>query len=468
MSRPLAFLAILAIAPAVASAAETPPNVLFIAVDDMNCDLGCYGHDLVQSPHIDRLAARGVRFDLAYCQEPLCSPSRTSIMTGLRPDTTGVHDLKTHFRRRNPDVVTLSQMFRNNGYFAARIGKIYHYGNPGEIGTNGLMDDEPSWDVRINPAGRDKAEEFALINETPRRGFGSSLSYMAAGGTDLEQTDGLVATGAIRLLEEHGDEPFFIAAGFYRPHCPYVAPRAYFDPYPLSSITMPPIDRGDKLPASIPAVEVHSPGAYPYIGATRDGAIRAKRAYYATMSFVDAQVGRLLDAVDRLGLAENTVIVFWSDHGYHIGEKGLWMKRSNFERAVRVPLIVAGAGVDTVGGVSRRPVELLDLYPTLAEICGLTPPAEVEGASLVPLLEDPDAAWDKPAISQTKTGKRTGYSITDGRYRYIEWDGGEGPRLLFDHESDPEEHDNLVDDPAMAAVTEALAAALHDVVGDPK
>lgn len=467
---------VLFLACATASAADRPPNVLFIAVDDMNVDLGCYGHDLVKSPHIDRLAERGVRFDLAYCQQALCSPSRTSVMTGMRPDTTGVHDLYTHFRGRFPDAVTLSQLFRRNGYFAARIGKIYHYGNPSEIGTNGNMDDEKSWDVRINPAGRDKAEERSITNVT-RRGLGSSLSFMAADGTDLEQTDGLVATGAIKLMEDHADRPFFIAAGFYRPHCPYVSPKRYFDLYPLSSITIPAIDRGDAIPPGVPRLEVFADYAYPYLGATRADAIRAKQAYYATISFVDAQVGRLLDAVDRLGLAENTLVVFWSDHGYHVGEKGLWMKRSNYDRALRVPLVLAGAGVETEAAVCGRPVELLDLYPTIAEICGLAPPAEIEGDSLVPLLDDPDAAWDDPAFSQThrviRTGpknrktreERRGYTLRTERFRYIEWDGGDGPRLLFDHQTDPDEERNLVDDPAYASVLEDLATRLRERVG---
>jgi uncharacterized sulfatase len=213
-------------------------NVLFIAVDDMNNDLGCYGHPRVQSPHIDRLAQRGVRFDRAYCQFPLCSPSRTSLMTGRRPDVTQVYDLKTHFRTVLPEAITLSQCFRNHGYYAARVGKIYHYGNPGQIGTDGL-DDAASWSEKFNPSGRDKREEKLIINHTPKRGLGSSLSLWKAEGRDEEQTDGLVATEVIRLMEAHRHEPFFIGAGFYRPHCPYVAPRKYFDLYPLEKVTLP-------------------------------------------------------------------------------------------------------------------------------------------------------------------------------------------------------------------------------------
>ena len=372
-------------------------NVLFIAVDDMNCDLGCYGQPLVKSPNIDRIAARGVRFDLAYCQFPLCRPSRTSLLTGLRPDTTQVFDLKKHFREVLPDVVTLPQLFKNQGYFVARVGKIYHYGVPGDIGTSGL-DDPASWDQVVNPRGRDKDEEDQLTNYTPQRGLGSSLSFLRAEGTDEEQTDGIGATAVIKLIEDHARRPFFIAAGFYRPHCPYVAPKKYFDLYPLDKITLP--DVPAEYPKTLPAAALASTKPWPWFGVTQRQARESIQAYYAAISFVDAQIGRLLDTLDRRKLAENTIVVFWSDNGYHLGEHGLWMKQSDFEGSARVPLIVAAPDRQAKGRVCQRPVELLDIYPTLAALSELTPPANLAGQSLVSLLDDPGAAWDKPAFTQ--------------------------------------------------------------------
>jgi iduronate 2-sulfatase len=436
-------------------AAAVRTNVLFIAVDDMNNDLGCYGNPIVKSPNIDKLAARGVKFERAYCQFPLCSPSRSSIMTGLRPDQTRVFDLQYHFRTGIPDVVTLPQLFMRNGYYAARVGKIYHYGNPGDIGTSGL-DDPPSWKEVFNPAGTDKtALEPDIINYTPQRGLGSAMSFLAdPKGRDEDHTDGKVATEAIKLLEKHKNEPFFLAVGFYRPHTPYVAPKKYFDLYPIEKIDVPKMPAGYEK--TVPEMALFSSRPWPMYGVTHQQARESKQAYYAAISFVDAQIGRVVDALDRLGLSKNTVIVFWSDHGYSLGTHGLWMKQSCFEDSARVPFVMAGPGIKA-GTPSPRLVELIDVYPTLADLAGLTPPAKLPGASLRPLLTKPDAEWNRPAFTQVERGGAPGRSVRTPRWRYTEWgeDGKDGTEL-YDHQSDPGEMKNLGRDPNHAATIAEL------------
>jgi len=445
---------------ALAGAAQKKLNVLFIAVDDMNNDLGCYGHALVKSPNIDRLAARGVRFEHAYCQFPLCSPSRSSLLTGLRPDTTRVFDLQYHFRQGMPDVVTLPQMFMKNGYYVARVGKMYHYGNPGDIGTDGL-DDRVSWQERLNPAGRDKtALEPDIMNYTPKRGLGSSLSFLAdPTGTDLEHTDGKVAAQTIQLLEKHKNEPFFLGAGFYKPHCPYVTPKKYFDLYRMEDIALPPITTN--TPKEYPPLALSGYKPWPYIGVTPDQARECKRAYYAAISFVDVQIGRVLDAVDRLGLRDNTIIVFWSDHGYHLGEHGLWFKQSCFEEVTRVPLIISVPGLKTAGQPSPRLAELVDLYPTLADFTGLTPPPGLQGFSLRPLLLNPTAKWDHPAFTQVQRPEGPGHTVRTERWRYTQWVRGAQGEELYDQEKDPQELHNLAAVPEYAATVAQMKALLQ-------
>ena len=441
-------------------------NVLFIAVDDMNNDLGCYGHPYVKSPNIDRLASQGVAFANAYCQLPLSSPSRSSLLTGMRPDRTRVFDLTYHFRQDLPDIVTLPQMFMNNGYYVARVGKMYHYGNPGDIGTNGL-DDRASWMERINPAGMDKTTlEPDIINYTPKRGLGSSMSFLADSlGEDRDHTDGKVAAEAIKLLEQHKDEPFFIAAGFYRPHCPWVTPDEYFDLYNLSQITLPEIS--DETPQKYPELALSFTRPWPYFGITPDQARECIQAYYASISFVDAQIGRLIDALDSLGLAENTIVVFWSDHGYHLGEHGLWFKQSCFEESAKCPLIISAPGLKTAGKLSRRMVELVDIYPTLADLAGLEPPDGLDGASLRPLLNNPEARWDRPAYTQVQRGNTPGHSVRTEEWRYTEWGFGEMGAELYNEKSDPKELNNLAADPAYADIVKEMKVLLKIVHPEP-
>lgn len=444
------------------SPAQAPArwNVLFIASDDLNATLSVYGRDYVRTPNLSRLARRGVRFDRAYCQYPLCNPSRSSFLTGLRPDRTKVRDNEAKFRDADPNIVTLPQMFRKNGYYVARVGKLFHYGVPGQIGTNGL-DDPASWDHVVNPRGRDKDDESKVVSIKPGSGLGATLSWLADGGTDEEQTDGKSATAAIKLLEEHRDGPFFLAVGFFRPHTPYVAPKPYFDAYPLELVLLaqnPPDDRAD-----IPLAALTTHAGEPTI--TQDQRRHAIQAYAASVTFMDAQVGRLLDALDRLGLADRTIVVFLSDHGYHLGEHGLWQKRSLFEESARVPLIVAQPGHKANGMPCLRLAELVDVYPTLAELCGLTPPAGLDGRSLVPLLDEPLQPWKNAAYTEVtrKVGDNTflGRSIRTERFRYTEWDEGRRGVELYDHKSDPQEFRNVAGDFLYANDLAALSRLLR-------
>lgn len=456
--------------------AEKPRfNVLFLVSDDLNTRLACYGDPMVKSPNIDRLAARGVRFDRAYCQFPLCNPSRASFMTGLRPDTTKVYENRTHFREVNPSIVTMPQTFKNAGYFVARVGKLYHYGVPTQIGTDGL-DDPPSWHKVVNPKGRDVDDEASIFSLIPGK-FGATLSWLAADGTDAEQTDGKGAAAAIRLLEENKDRPFFLGVGFYRPHTPYVSPKSYFELYPREKIRLP------QVPANVR--EMFPAAALPFRkeeeAMSDDLRRQAIQAYFAATTFMDAQLGLVLDALERLKLADKTIVVFLSDHGYHLGEKGLWQKMALFEPVARVPLIIAVPGTRNAGRVCRRPVELVDLHPTLAELCGLKAPEKLDGKSLKPLLENPEARWDKPAYTQITRGAPVGTfaepakkakakakskpiigrSVRTERWRYTEWDEGRAGAELYDHQKDPEEMTNLAADPKYAGVVSELCALLR-------
>ncbi len=425
---------------AAASGADNPrPNVLFLICDDLNCDLGCYGHPQVESPNIDRLAARGVRFEHAYCQYPLCGPSRASFMSGLYPDQTLIRQNAIGLRERLPDVVSLSQMFKNAGYFATRIGKIYHYDVPAHIGTGG-HDDPYSWDHTIHPRGRDKDDEAQVVTLRPGQ-YGATLSWLAADGADAEQTDGIAATEAIEQLKKFSQSkrPFFLAVGLYRPHTPYVAPQAYFERYPLASIRVPNVPDGylDTIP--VPARRLLT-SKKEQVDLPEETAQKAIQAYHASISFADAQLGRILNALEQTGLDENTIVLFTSDHGYHMGQHGHYQKRTLFEDATHVPLILAGPGVVAVCQSSDAPAEMVDFYPTLAELAGLKAPGHVAGVSLAPVLRDVASRPRRSAFTQLDGG----YSIRTPRFRYTEW-GDEGSRgaELYDHGKDPGEMNNL-------------------------
>ncbi len=435
-----------------------PPNVLFIITDDLNCDIGPYGHPIVQTPHLDRLARRGLTFERAYTNFPVCAQSRASIMTGLYPAQNGVTKLWRLFRDYVPDAVTLTQHFQRHGYTTARVGKLYHYGNPRGIGTNG-HDDAASWDVRVSPIGRDKAEEDKIFSLRPGS-FGASLSWLAAEGTDEEQTDGKVATESIRALQHFAStgEPFFLGVGFYKPHTPFVAPQRYFDLYDPNDIEIPTVPAGylDTLPEPAAksirrrTTEIDLPDAT---------ARKAIHAYYATTSFLDAQIGRVLTALDELGLSNNTIVLFTSDHGYHLGEHGYYQKTTLFEASARVPLIVATPTQMARGKRTTALVEMIDFYQTLSELAGLNAPQPyIQGHSFAPLLDNPDGKGRPSAITQLENG----FSLRTSRYRFSQWqDAGDDAIELYDHETDPAEMVNLAGDPAYAAIRTELEVQLE-------
>lgn len=437
------------------------PNVLFLICDDLNCDIGCYGHPQVKTPNIDRLASRGVRFDRAYCQFPLCGPSRASFMTGLYPDQNLVRRNAIYIREHVPNVNTMSQMFRDAGYFATRVGKIYHYNVPKHIGTSG-HDDPYSWNYTINPRGRDKSDEDLIFSLKPGS-FGATLSWLAADGSDEEQTDGIAATEASEILRKHARDKrsFFLAVGMYRPHTPYVAPKKYFEMHPLEKVVVPEVPDGYFETLPVPARrsvtrKKDQRNLKPQL------ARQAIQAYYASISFADAQVGRILDALDATGLSENTIVVFTSDHGYHMGEHGHYQKTTLFENAARVPLIIAGPGIAN-GGEAKSMAEMVDFYPTLAALAGLPIPKFLSGVSLAEALKDPSVATRTSALTQYDSG----YSIRTDRYRYTEWgeQGGQGNEL-YDHRTDPAEMNNLAGMETHRATIEELSKLLRERVKD--
>lgn len=449
--------------------ASEKPNILFIAVDDLASSLGCYGDLIAKTPHIDRLAATGVRFDRSYNQIPLCNPSRASVMTGLRPDEIKVYDLDRHFRDEVPNAVTLSQQFIKANYYTARVGKIYHYNVPASIGTDGF-DDPPSWQKTFNPKGRDKTDEHLIFNAEPHRKISGALSWLAADGTAEEQTDGMITTQAIKQMEEQKDKPFFLAVGFFRPHTPYVAPKKFFDMYPLEKMRLPYAPAGDR--DDIPVAGFAHNNPVPNYSLDELTCRKAMQAYYACVSMVDEQVGRLMSALEKLEIDKKTIVVFWSDHGYHLGEhNGIWQKRTLFEQGSRAPVIVRVPGAKGNGQACHRIVEFVDLYPTIVDCAGMNIPSEISGRSLKPLLENPLKEWNGAAITQilrpadNRLPKQVmGCSIRTARWRYTEWAEGESGVELYDHHADPMEFNNLAikPDAEAKAVIQKLRKMLRE------
>ena len=447
-------------------------NVLFIIADDLNCALGAYGDPLAITPNIDKLAKKGVVFGNTHVQYPLCGPSRVSLMTGLYPDQTKSKKLRLYVRQTIPDVVTIGQKFRKENYHSVRVGKIYHYHNPRDIGTAG-HDDSYTWDRTVNPYGRDKIEEYKLKGLKSKLD-GGTLSWLQADGNDEEQTDGIGATETIGFLDEFSKsgENFFLAFGLYRPHVPFVAPKKYFDLYDINDFKVP--QSTDDYLNTIPkpaAISVRRKKEQ--VDLDPDLAKEIKHAYYATTSFVDAQIGRVLDKLKETGLDKNTIVVFTSDHGYHLGEHGHWQKQTLFEDGTRVPLIIAGPGIKNNKEIINNPVELVDLYPTIMDLVQMQTPKFVSGKSIVPLLENSENIVRENALTElqvnTGNGIAQGYSIKTKRYRLSQWEHkGVKAYELYDHYTDTSELNNIANHIDYLEVKDSLIKILNDRVVEAK
>ncbi len=500
------------------------PNVLFIAVDDLRPELGCYGASFIKSPNLDRLAARGTRFDRAYCQYAICGPTRASLLTGLRPDTLKIQEIDTFFRNTVPDVVTLPQLFKQHGYTTTYYGKVFH---PGQT------DDAISWSPRLQlpPARRPSGGEYQLpesraivqqrrvaaVNEfgddNNVGGLTAGPAWEAADAPDNAYSDGRTTDDALVALRALKGKPFFLGVGFHKPHLPFVAPKKYFDLYEPAKL---PLTDTPNPPTDAPAIARHSSfelrtrSGIPTSGPI-DAALSRQllHAYAACVSFVDAQIGRLLTELDALGLRENTIIVVWGDHGWHLGEYGIWGKATDYEVATRVPLIVCAPGATAHGQATRALVEFVDVYPSLCELAGLPLPPGLAGRSFVPLLSQPDLPWKAAAFSQfpspalrewaarplSPAMRRTffgpliaeveaqlrrehgahydqelferhimGYSMRTDRYRFTIWVDRRNPEgepfavELYDHERDPRESINIAAHPENRALVAKLRA----------
>jgi iduronate 2-sulfatase len=407
-------------------------NLLLIAFDDLRPELGCYGNKLIDTPHFDALAKTGVRFDRAYCQFPLCNPSRTSLLTGRQPNTTGVTDNRTFFRNAHPDFVTLLQHMKANGYVTARTGKIFHGG----------IDDTENWMLGGDPRVDQKTRPGQDPNQSDR--------VVRLDGDGESHGDYKSATRAVELLEELQNKPFFLAVGFSKPHSPPTAPGKLLDVYDAAKMPLPPdFQPRPTVPPGFPESSVPTRNGDLFINrdATPEAAREVIKAYYASTTFVDRQLGRVLAALDRLKLRDKTVIILFGDHGYHLGEKGKWSKHNSvFEIACRVPLFVCLPG-GAAGKSSPRTVQLLDIFPTFCDAAGIASPPNLEGHSLVSLAKDPQASWSHPAYTVCRNGPAFGQSARTERWRYSEFTGGSGGAVLFDHDNDPHEMTNLANEP---------------------
>ncbi|MCP5548887.1 MAG: sulfatase [Akkermansiaceae bacterium] len=485
--KPIRTLLFAALAPLVCAAEK--PNVLFIAVDDLKPMLGCYGDNVIKTPNVDRLAAQGTTFTNAHCQQAVCGPSRASLLTGLRPDTTQVWDLKTRIRKINPDVVTLPQHFKDNGYVSVGVGKIF---DPRSV--NGQVNDDPkSWSRPYGKTDENPDSQMGFLNKDfvarakkakrENRGDWEAMKK-ALGGTpavEIDQDvaddaydDGRIAAKGVEYINElaKGGKPFFVAVGFKKPHLPFVAPKKYADLYSGDDIRLA---KFQKMPEGAPSLHFQDSwelknGSYSEYAGMNGVLPEANQrelvhGYMACVSYMDAQVGRLLDALEANGVADNTIVVLWGDHGWHLGDHGMWCKHTNYEQATRVPMIIAKRANGGKGAKSASPAEFVDIYPTLCDLAGVPKPGALQGTSLVPVLDDPSVVVKDFAVSQYPRGggakEMMGYAFRDKRYRYVRWAPKDAPseikfEELYDYETDPLETKSLVADPAHAEALEMM------------
>ena len=476
------------------------PNVLLIVVDDLRPDLGCYGNSQAKTPHIDRFAKTALMFERAYCQQAVCNPSRTSVMTGLRPDSIGITGNHRHFRDTRTDVVTLPQHFKRNGYRTQSIGKIYHGVFPDGASRTvwDTMGDPESWSVPTTRFGpryyyteegiRQAKQAYQAMYRPDNPGADDWTKKLVFGPMteapdvpDSTLYDGKVADAAVAALKQLAakpDEPFFLAVGFIKPHSPFVAPKQYWELYDEDELT--PVCT-PHFPSDAPKIAGHASGEIRrYTDQPNRGEIpaanarRMRHGYLACVSYVDTQVGKVLNELDRLELSDETIVVLFSDHGYHLGEHGLWGKTTNFELDTRVPLIVRVPGTKSAGQTSPGLTELLDIFPTLTELTGLPRPTAIEGKSFAPLLDQPDAPWKVAAFSQFPRGGNAntggavmGYSMRTNHWRYTEWvdrkTGQAVARELYDHRTRQTETANLA---GRSQHTELVRTAFRSIAGE--
>jgi len=449
---------------------NTRINVLFIAIDDLKPTIGIYGDRLALTPNIDKLALSGTVFRNSHCQQAVCAPSRASLLTGLRPDKTQVWDLKTMMRDKNPDIVTLPQYYIEKGYETAGTGKIF---DPRSVDSKL---DEPSWSV-----------PYANVNGSRWIAATEKISTEAGNVDDSELMDGQIALKGIELMRQlsAGDKPFFLAVGFKKPHLPFVAPQKYWDLHHRDDFSIHPFqEHARNAPefAFQPGWELRNA----YVDIPKEGPISEQKqkelihGYYACVSFIDEQVGKLMNELDALGLRENTVVILWGDHGWHLGDHDMWAKHTNFEQSTRSPLIISAPNISG-GKSSDSPVEFVDIFPTLCQLTGVEIPSDLDGLSLVPVMDDPKFSVKPFAISQfhrTFSGQKVeGYALRTKRYRYVEWiaayksydpysDEKIVARELYDYETDPLETVSLVDSAEYKSVVEKLHGQLKNFLED--